>query len=340
MNKVKPAREVVLRVHRGLPGGRAAAEQLTARLTPRDSIPGCDRRADHDQECYATVGGQSYSPASGRRTSKRAPFAQVVRRHRAVVGLHQPRRDRQPQTGTAWQRRVRARHPAVGPAVGDVEHPRPGRPRRCRRRCRRRAPTRRSRRTRCASSTVPPSGVWAIALATRLDSTRTSARSLPITRTGWSGSPRVQRDARRVRRRCGARPSRRRRPRRAPPCRRRAGSAPALIFDISNRSSTISESRIVSCSMCLACAAHLVVGDHAVGDRLGDRADAGQRRAQVMADERDQPSARLLGGALGVADLLLPHGAAGLVAGQHDRGGDGHDRHDDQHDGDAARTSR
>ena len=79
----------------------------------------------------------------------------------------------------------------------------------------------------------------------------------------------------------------------------------------------------------------LLVGDHAVGYRLRHRADPGQRRAQVVADERDQPTSGLLGGAFGIADLLLPHRAAGLVAGHHDRGGDRHDRDDHQHDGGA-----
>ena len=46
--------------------------------------------------------------------------------------------------------------------------------------------------------------------------------------------------------------------------------APALIFDISNRSSTISERRIDSCQ-CFGVYTNFIVGDHAVGDGLGHR---------------------------------------------------------------------
>ena len=65
----------------------------------------------------------------------------------------------------------------------------------------------------------------------------------------------------------------------------------------------------------------LRVGDHAIGDGLRHCADPGQRCAQVVADERDQPAPRLFGGAFGVADLLLPHRSASLVTSHHDRGG-------------------
>lgn len=84
----------------------------------------------------------------------------------------------------------------------------------------------------------------------------------------------------------------------------------------------------------------LVVGEHAVGEGLGDRADARQRRAQVVADECDQLPARLLGGPFGLEHPFLPDGAPGLVAGQHDGGGNGHHRHDHQHDDDAFEALR
>ena len=102
-----------------------------------------------------------------------------------------------------------------------------------------------------ASFTEPPDGVCAIALATRFDSTLTSARSLPITRTGFGGSDASSATpARSAAIRCADSTS----STTSSSATRSYGActAPALIFDISNRSSTISESRIDSCSMRLA----------------------------------------------------------------------------------------
>ena len=91
-----------------------------------------------------------------------------------------------------------------------------------------------------------------MALATRFDSTRTSARSLPTTRTGWSGRfARSTTPARSAAMRCAASTSSTTSS--SATLSNDGVSAPALIFDISNRSSTISDSRTDSCSMCLAC---------------------------------------------------------------------------------------